>query len=569
MPLEIPSLVDLGTLNISLDVEYHNFSGITGDSLNVPIKTYAFNESSIAGVNTYLGPTLVWRQGRHQTVNITNNLPGSDTSTIHWHGAHIPAWTDGGPHQKINPQGGTFNPDFDILDSTCTLWYHPHGLDRTYVQVQMGLAGMIEVIDNVDPLNDQLPHTYGVDDFPIIIQDIFFKRIGATDTFNIDTGKVGTGRRIVVNGGVRPYLTVPPQQVRLRLLNGSTRQPYTVAVGTTRFDHIPFLLTASDGGHIPDSARTIDSILTAPGTRSEIVVDFTGREGQTLYMTCFAGESKSDSLFLQFRVSTADTLPHFSVPSTFPADPPYPFDGNTPTRTKRLLGAAIPPGQGGFSINNNQFIPEQINDTINLGATEVWIIENRSNRSHPFHIHDIQFYVIDVKDTLGNAKPIPPDYLGRKDDIWVTPGTVVRFVTQFDDFGTPQPFDVDTDTYMYHCHILTHEDGMYVNGPHVNVGMMQQFVVWDGTTTPTDPKYLAENMNLFPNPAHDILHLKGESNKASTFRIYDVQGRLLEEQSLTAFNGTTSIAVDHLAKGLVMVEWESANGLFRKKIVLR
>ena len=216
-PMQVPQLIDAATVNLTMDVEYHNFSGITGDSLNVNIKTFAYNSPQALGTNTYLGPTLRWLEGRHQTINITNNLPGSDTSTVHWHGAHIPAWTDGGPHQKINPQGGTFSPDFEVLDSACTLWYHPHGLDETYVQVQMGLAGTIVVNEASDALGALLPHTYGQDDFPIIIQDIFFQRSTINpDSFSIDTGKVGLGRRVIMNGNIRPYLDVPPQNVRFR-----------------------------------------------------------------------------------------------------------------------------------------------------------------------------------------------------------------------------------------------------------------------------------------------------------------------------------------------------------------
>ncbi len=568
-PMQVPQLIDAATVNLTMDVEYHNFSGITGDSLNVNIKTFAYNSPQALGTNTYLGPTLRWLEGRHQTINITNNLPGSDTSTVHWHGAHIPAWTDGGPHQKINPQGGTFSPDFEVLDSACTLWYHPHGLDETYVQVQMGLAGTIVVNEASDALGALLPHTYGQDDFPIIIQDIFFQRSTINpDSFSIDTGKVGLGRRVIVNGNIRPYLDVPPQNVRFRILNGSTRLPYPLWIGPNKNQHLPFKLTGSDGGYLPDSARTVTTILTAPGTRNEIVFDFSAYAGQTLYMTTVSGESAQDSLVLQFRVGALPTAPLGIVPATFPAHDVYPYGAFTKTRTKKLLGnSANGPHPGLFNINNLQFVPETINDTINLGDTEVWTIENRTNKPHPFHIHDIQFYVIDVKDTNGVTQPMPVEYLGRKDDIWILPGDVVRFVTKFDDFGSPMPFEVATETYMYHCHILPHEDGMYA-ASNVHAGMMLQFAVWDGTVRITEAQEIGDGMQLYPNPAHDVLHLRGESRIPSELRIYDIQGRLLHKEALSAFNGDVSIPVADLAVGMILVEWSSAKGTFTKKVVL-
>ena len=163
---------------------------------------------------------------------------------------------------------------------------------------------------------------------------------------------------------------------------------------------------------------------------------------------------------------------------------------------------------------------------------------------------------------------MPVEYLGRKDDIWILPGNVVRFVTKFDDFGSPMPFEVATETYMYHCHILPHEDGMYA-ASNVHAGMMLQFAVWDGTVRITEAQEIGDGMQLYPNPAHDVLHLRGESRIPSELRIYDIQGRLLHKEALSAFNGDVSIPVADLAVGMILVEWSSAKGTFTRKIVLR
>ena len=125
---------------------------------------------------------------------------------------------------------------------------------------------------------------------------------------------------------------------------------------------------------------------------------------------------------------------------------------------------------------------------------------------------------------------------------------------------------------MYHCHILTHEDGYY-GGATVqqrqHLGMMQQFVVWNGLFTVTDEQTLTEDLVIYPNPATDVLHLKGESTKPSMVRIYDLAGRSLVSQEFAPFNGTVDISTYGLSKGMVLVEWTSPKGKFTKKVVLR
>lgn len=70
----------------------------------------------------YLGPTLRAVRGDQVVIKVRNDLP--ETTTIHWHGMHLPAAADGGPHQLINP-GGTWSPSWRINQPAATLWYHP------------------------------------------------------------------------------------------------------------------------------------------------------------------------------------------------------------------------------------------------------------------------------------------------------------------------------------------------------------------------------------------------------------------------------------------------------------
>ncbi|MDQ4007885.1 MAG: multicopper oxidase domain-containing protein, partial [Actinomycetota bacterium] len=127
-------------------------------------RTWGFN-------GPYLGPTLRAARGEEVAVEVTNEV--DEETTVHWHGMHLPARMDGGPHQPVAP-GETWRPAWTIDQPAATLWYHPHPHGRTEEHVYRGLAGMFILDDPDSPAADRLPHRYGVDDVPVIVQDKLF-----------------------------------------------------------------------------------------------------------------------------------------------------------------------------------------------------------------------------------------------------------------------------------------------------------------------------------------------------------------------------------------------------------
>ncbi|HWM72813.1 MAG TPA: multicopper oxidase domain-containing protein, partial [Nocardioides sp.] len=122
-------------------------------------------ETATWGVNaSYLGPTLRAKRGEEVLINVTNEL-GED-STLHWHGMHLPAEMDGGPHQMIDNED-TWSPTWRIDQPAATLWYHPHPHEETALQVYRGVAGMF-ILDDREEAKLPLPRKYGVDDIPVI-----------------------------------------------------------------------------------------------------------------------------------------------------------------------------------------------------------------------------------------------------------------------------------------------------------------------------------------------------------------------------------------------------------------
>lgn len=461
--------------------------------------TYAYNGG-------YLGPTLFFREGEFITLNVTNNI--ADTTTTHWHGMHVAAIDDGGPHSMILP-GETWSPDFTILNEATTFWYHPHLHRKTAEHVYFGAAGMIIVEDaNTDTL--RLPKSYGVDDFPIIMQD---KRFDANNLNQLKNEKIGD--TIMINGTLNPFLEVPAQLVRLRLLNGSTMRAYNVGMeGNTTFQMI-----GSDGGLL-ESPIDLSRIMLAPGERAEIVIDFSNWPvGQSVTLRSYNTElpmfvqggpggpfsSPPNNLdnknfdLLKFKITPPTDNPITVLSPILNKHNKWKEEDVNVTRTIRMTGGF----NQIFHFNDQIFDMNHINEEVFLNDIEIWELTNETQLdAHPFHIHDVQFYILDI-----DGNPPPPELSGLKDVVLVLPDQKVRFITKFETFTDP------IIPYMYHCHILTHED----------TGMMGQFLVVEN---PLSVQEFDDLMITYPNPTTKIvkINIPQNWNTVKKLSIYDILG---------------------------------------------
>ena len=228
----------------------------------------------------YLGPTIRARRGEEVAFAIRNSLD-EDTS-VHWHGMHLPAVMDGGPHQAITA-GGDWAPQWTIDQEAATLWYHPHPHGETADHVYRGLAGMF-IIDDDDADRLRLPSEYGIDDVPFIVQDRRFdadNRFSTDDALMSDLGILGD--EILVNGTLGAYLEVSTRLVRLRILNGSNGRVFNFGFADAR----TFTLIATDGGLLAEPWET-DRLQLSPGERAEIVVVF--KAGETVDLQSYPAD---------------------------------------------------------------------------------------------------------------------------------------------------------------------------------------------------------------------------------------------------------------------------------------
>lgn len=592
------------------------------------IKTMCYNQRGSTAIS-YLGPTMIWDRSQKITLDVKNNL--TQSTTMHFHGINLPSDMDGGPHEVIDPKsmwGGSGMalpvPSFNVIDAVQTGWYHSHLMDSTTEQVALGLSGMIIVEDNdtKDPVRKILPHTYNKNDFPIVIQEKAFNFINTSiDTIAINgdttivtrqkvasiiqTNQPGPANLVMVNGVLNGALHVPNSVTRLRLLNGSTNSTLKIAVSksvkvdtnsTVNLDSM--WLIATDGGYTP-KASYMKQVRIAPGERYEMLLDCSKyKSGDTLYMQTteaptrgpgstfpvnpnhpiINGVNPTSFMALVIDPSITPDHPINTIPDTLVAT--YPTKPDTSnvfnvkygiSRTKILNGGG---GGNPWTIDGNIMDMDLVNDTLLVGTSEIWTIINTTGRAHPFHIHKIQFQVLDITNASGKQSvynnTLPRHLVGFKDNVLVMPGDTLRFIAKFEYYGNQllnNQIDI-MDGFMYHCHILPHEDN----------AMMQQFVVLD---TPAYNKITGRkigireyahqeqaNLSFYPNPAGNVLYIKGYTSSKGNIRFTDILGRMIKEENVAVINGNASIQVDDLPRGFVFVEYTSGNTRTIEKILL-
>lgn len=450
-PLAIPPLfepaIDEQGRNV-FDLEF-----IAGQSELIPGK-----RTDTWGLNgPYLSPTLRVSRGDDIVVNVTNGV--DEATTLHWHGMHLPAVMDGGPHQMIEP-GERWSPAWTVDQPAATLWFHPHPHGATADQVYRGAAGLF-LIDDQESLNLALPSNYGVDDVPLIFQDKRLDGDGSLEEGPLLSGVGILGDIILVNGTFGPVFDATTKLVRFRILNASNGRVYNLGFTDGR----TYSLIGTDTGLL-DAPVELTRLQLSPGERAEIVVvvepgeeamlrSFPPNLGQDFISNRLNG---GDDSFDLLRIRAADQLVESPpVPDTLAAVDRPDVSSAVRTRTFELNGSN--------RINDLEMDMARIDAVVTVDTTEIWEIRNSSGSYHNFHVHDIRFWVLDVD---GDE---PPAHLrGSKDTVFLPPNGSVRIIARFEDYADPEM------PYMFHCHILRHEDS----------GMMGQFVVVEpGADPPT------------------------------------------------------------------------------------
>lgn len=517
---------------------------LEGNTFDLVVKAglteiYPGVQTPTTGYNgSYLGPTLILQNGSDITMNVHNQL--ADTTTVHWHGLHVAPSNDGGPHTPILP-GEIWSPSFEVSDKASTYWYHPHPHGATMRQVLRGAAGVIIVRDEEEAAL-ALPRTYGVDDIPLVFQWKTFddaRQIVESDEQD---------NEVLVNGVLKgSVLNLPAQIVRLRLLNGSSHRYFDFGFS----NNASFKQIGGDAGLL-DGPVSMTRLIIAPGERAEILVDLNGKEGQDLSLKQFGTQlpqgypggtmmmggmmgplDNTDFELVKIHVTAPLANALTSVPSVLTTNTAYPQAG----AGVRTFGMTAQPmmSMTNFFINGLKYDMETINFSTQLGKTEVWTLTNMTMMAHPFHVHGNSFYVLSV-----NGVAPPANMRGRKDVITVPPMQgQVKIIIRFENFSDPEM------PYMYHCHILSHED----------TGMMGQFLVTD----PSSDTKESQNDSSCPICTNFVALPAGlDFSTIASVDIYHQDGRLALSRSEIR-SETTGVEISTLPTGVYLMKLSNAS----------
>jgi len=498
-PLPTPPSQSLPSLNI-LPV----MSDEDGN-LNDTRATYTLNANQNVDVtiNTPNGSwvTPMWRynnsplplvirvnRGDNMTLNFNNQL--ASDSTIHWHGFKIPADMDGGPDYPVKPNSSKVY-SFQMNQPASPLWFHPHPDMQTGKQVYMGLAGVYIVEDDITKeleRSNQLPS--GDKDIVLLVQDRRFdiEKNGKRELLYMNNQMDSDGMLgdvVLVNGSQYPKLDVSTSKYRFRLYNVSNAKNYDFAFSDGR----EFTIVGTDGGLLKNPVK-VNHILLGAAERVEVIADFSkdtigskvslisrafkddnmnmggGMNNNSNNNSQITGRSPNGTEvnIMRFDVTTVEE-DNIVIYNTIPqrAEITNRIDmssaNNVGDERQFNMTMAMNGGMGGamtFVINGKAFDPTRVDEYVQENSTEIWNITNNSPMAHPFHAHAIQWQILSR-----NGVPASGVDLGWKDTFLVQANESVKIIGRFE--------PVNVGDYMYHCHILEHEDA----------GMMGYFRVGD------------------------------------------------------------------------------------------
>ncbi len=414
------------TVEVNLSADVARLSLVAGSTAPV----YAYN-------GTVPGPTLEAREGDRVTIHFRNNLP--EPTTVHWHGLHIPADQDGSPLYPVGP-GKSYDYVFTIPYGTAgTYWYHPHPHEHTGYQVAEGLYGAIVIRAADDPLPSSLPEKI------LILSDNRFRPDGSVDVAEelspsgqVDLVNGREGNAFFVSGKQVPAIEIRSGEVqRWRIINASASRIYRLALGGQTFVQV-----GSDGGLFEHPVQ-MNEILVATGERVELLVRGTGSPGsvvslQSLPYDRYVPQTRPSVWDKPFdlailRYSNDAPVSPVEIPATLRVIPELDTLKATATRIVSF-------SQG--LINGRVMDMSRVDVASRLGATEIWQVENLVGMDHPFHLHGFQFQILD-------RNGVPEKDRRWKDTVNVPKHQTARFIVRYDDFP---------GKWMFHCHILDHED---------------------------------------------------------------------------------------------------------------
>lgn len=389
------------------------------------------------------GPTIVTRRGRSASIRQINELPVS--TVTHLHGGRTPPESDGYPTAVVEP-GEERVYDYPLDQRAATLWYHDHRMDFTGPSVWRGLAGFHLVRDEEE---EALGLPSGARELPLLIADRSFAADGSLLYPSLDPllGVPGVlpdfvagvlGDVMLVNGVPWPVAQVEPATYRIRLLNACNARRLDLRLSASGGD-VPFVQIGSDGGLLAEPVEHMHVTL-APAQRLDALVDFSALAPGTEVTLRNDLDGGAMGAVVRFVVGRGERS-RFRVPDRLAELPLLRRSDAITTRTFGFQAGDVH-HSAGWLIDGRPFDPDRIDAAVKLGSVEVWRL--RADFHHPVHLHLAPFQVL----SRGIGGPGPFD-AGWKDTIDLRPSEEAEIIVRFDGYR---------GRYVFHCHVLEHED---------------------------------------------------------------------------------------------------------------
>ena len=396
----------------------------------------------------YIPPVLRLRPGDTLFLDLDNRI--TEQTNLHYHGLNV--------SPRINADGTVSDNIFVMVDPGARLnyrvaipanhnpglyWYHTHRHELAERQVMGGLSGGI-VIDGV---LDPFPQLQGITERIMLLKDIQITPQG-TIPDNIDPSAPSMR---TVNGLTNPKIVIKPGETQfLRIANVGADIYYQL-----KLDGHKFYELARDGNR-RSQLLELDELLLPPASRSEVLIQGAPHGRYAFRALAFdtgpAGDSYGEAT-LATVVSQGKAETPLSLALVMPVVEDF---RQLPVARRRTITFDESADGNTFYIDSGdgpkQFDANRVDSTITVGTVEEWTVLNATQELHVFHIHQTDFQVIEVNG-------VPQPFVGHQDNVNVsyapTPASPPGQVKVLIDFRNP----IIVGKFVYHCHILEHEDG--------------------------------------------------------------------------------------------------------------
>jgi spore coat protein A len=325
------------------------------------------------------------------------------------------------------------------------------GINR--LNICAGMAGLYAIRDSFE---DALNLPKGAYEIPLVLMDRMIRTDGqiyypVSQFPDAPWIPEYTGNATLVNGKLLPYLDVEPRKYRFRILNASNSRFYFLSLGNGQV----FQQIGTDQGLL-SAPVTVPRVDISPGERADVVIDFAEHRGERILLNnLFAS-------LMQFRVGSQEVADPSALPAALRSAPPLAATDAIRTRQLTLEEVDNLLGDPLVHLLDGKHWHDPVSEKPLLGTTEIWELLNLTEDPHPIHLHLVRFRILDRRPIdieaqiydkkvvyTGDAVPPEANEAGWKDTVRATPGASTRIVVKFEGYA---------GRYVWHCHILEHED---------------------------------------------------------------------------------------------------------------